>query len=418
MQNISSLLSLPADGNAVNSIPGANNSPGEDFEGLSPGQSDSFLKTLDHFLAGDAKPIQSVLEASGALLANSELQELPESGNVLPKTEIFIEDIKAFLKDFSHDLTNFNNENLSPDQKIITQHLAEQISEIERLIQEPNGEDIRIPAWFANDVLKNIKALENSGAFTIQDQGAARQTFVISGIEKNIRPDQGAQPVIDVDKTSIVSSETKLSQLSNFIQNITATLQEHNKAKPEAGISGLLQSSQSLFEVKNGDTMIANITALSNQVNSSIGEKSVPSIPVNAAFNQSGWGDEIGERVRWLVSQNIQTAELRLNPPQLGPIEVKVTVQNDQMNVMFTAHHATVREALESAVPKLREMFGDSGLNLVDVDISQHSFSDRHRATSDHEQNYRYINSNEENDEITSSIDHEYIQKGLVDYYA
>ena len=87
------------------------------------------------------------------------------------------------------------------------------------------------------------------------------------------------------------------------------------------------------------------------------------------------WDQALGQRVMWLVNQNVQGAELRINPPQLGPVEMRIVMNNDQATVSFTSQHAAVREALEAAVPRLRDMLSDNGLNLANVNVSQHSFA-------------------------------------------
>ena len=90
-------------------------------------------------------------------------------------------------------------------------------------------------------------------------------------------------------------------------------------------------------------------------------------------MQQKGWDQAMGQRVVWMVRNNIQEAQIQLNPRELGPINVRVSIQNDQANVQFVAHHATTREALESALPRLREMLSESGLNLAQSDVSQHN---------------------------------------------
>jgi flagellar hook-length control protein FliK len=47
------------------------------------------------------------------------------------------------------------------------------------------------------------------------------------------------------------------------------------------------------------------------------------------------------------------------------------------VNVAFSSRHADVRDAVEQALPRLREMFEDKGLNLSDADVSQHSFAEQ-----------------------------------------
>jgi len=101
--------------------------------------------------------------------------------------------------------------------------------------------------------------------------------------------------------------------------------------------------------------------------------------PANRVFNldvplqQPGWDRAFANGIRWLVNEKVQVAELRLSPPNLGPIEVRLKVEGDRTHVNIVAPHATTREAVEAALPRLREMFAESGLNLGDVNVRQDS---------------------------------------------
>jgi flagellar hook-length control protein FliK len=85
----------------------------------------------------------------------------------------------------------------------------------------------------------------------------------------------------------------------------------------------------------------------------------------------SAWRDAVGHQVTWMVEQQVSRAELRLHPAHLGPIEVSISVNNDEVNVSFQASHPATREALESSLPRLRELLGDSGLSLGQASVSQ-----------------------------------------------
>jgi len=93
-------------------------------------------------------------------------------------------------------------------------------------------------------------------------------------------------------------------------------------------------------------------------------------VGVNTPLGQAGWDQALGERIQWLASQKIQGAQVKLNPAHLGPMEVRIHVHHDQASVQFTAQHAVVREALEAALPRLREMFNASGVQLLNVNVS------------------------------------------------
>jgi flagellar hook-length control protein FliK len=105
----------------------------------------------------------------------------------------------------------------------------------------------------------------------------------------------------------------------------------------------------------------------------------LPTATLDTPLRQPGWDKALSERVMWVVNQKFQGVELKLNPAHLGPIEVRVQMQNDQAQVSFVAQHGPVREALEAALPRLREMFNANGFNLADVNISQHSFAEQQR---------------------------------------
>jgi flagellar hook-length control protein FliK len=105
--------------------------------------------------------------------------------------------------------------------------------------------------------------------------------------------------------------------------------------------------------------------------------KTAAAAAVPVAIQQHGFEDALGDRVVWLTNAKIHSAEIQVTPPDLGPIEVHIQVSNDQASISFGASHQLARDAIESAIPRLREMLGQQGLNLTDVNVSQHSFADR-----------------------------------------
>lgn len=91
---------------------------------------------------------------------------------------------------------------------------------------------------------------------------------------------------------------------------------------------------------------------------------------VPLTMGQPRWGEAVGERVLWLAAQNLSSAELRLDPPELGPMQVRISIQHDQAAVSFSSPHPGVREALDQSAVRLREMFHEQGLNLLNLDVS------------------------------------------------
>ena len=83
------------------------------------------------------------------------------------------------------------------------------------------------------------------------------------------------------------------------------------------------------------------------------------------------WAGELEARVQWLAGRNLRSAEIQLDPPELGPLQVQVQAHRDGASVHFTTHSAAVRDLVEQSLPRLREMLESSGMNLVDVNVAQ-----------------------------------------------
>jgi len=94
-------------------------------------------------------------------------------------------------------------------------------------------------------------------------------------------------------------------------------------------------------------------------------------VPVGA----EGWDQALGQQVVWMVSQKNSTAEIHVNPPDLGPLSVTVAVNNNTASTTFVAAHAATRDAIADAMPRLKEMLAESGIALGQVTVSAESFS-------------------------------------------
>lgn len=96
-----------------------------------------------------------------------------------------------------------------------------------------------------------------------------------------------------------------------------------------------------------------------------------PRLDIQPEVQSKAWSRVLSNRVVWMAQEGIQQAALKLNPASLGSIDVKLSMQNEQVNISFIAQHATTRDALEQALPRLRESFSENGLELADAEVSQ-----------------------------------------------
>ena len=150
--------------------------------------------------------------------------------------------------------------------------------------------------------------------------------------------------------------------------------------KPELGLGGGMQN---VAEVRPVMPMAQEMAALQSRPT----EMAMPAkdmgpavaVTLERPLSHPQWAEDFGERIHWVSRQGLQSAELRLNPAHLGPVEVRINMNQDQASVQFVAHHAAVREAIETALPKLREMLGNQQVQLADVSVSQQPFNDPQR---------------------------------------
>lgn len=100
-----------------------------------------------------------------------------------------------------------------------------------------------------------------------------------------------------------------------------------------------------------------------------------PRTTVNAHLHSSAWPQQFGDKIVWLARNDQQSAQLTINPPQLGPVQISLNLSGDQASIAFASPHADVRQAIESAMPHLKEMLASAGINLgqsnVGANLSQ-----------------------------------------------
>ena len=126
---------------------------------------------------------------------------------------------------------------------------------------------------------------------------------------------------------------------------------------------------------------------------------------VPTTVGKQGWGNAVMQRVMWMSSQQVQTAEIALDPPELGPLQVRVSNQGEQTSVVFSSQHAQVRDALDQSLPRLREMMEEQGVDLADVNVSDHGFQGQEQPGDESEAHSiatgedQQLQAHEENDE-------------------
>jgi flagellar hook-length control protein FliK len=102
-------------------------------------------------------------------------------------------------------------------------------------------------------------------------------------------------------------------------------------------------------------------------------ERAPLEVPVR--MGTRSFAEDVGSRVAWMVSNRQQIAELRVDPPQLGPVELRLSITGDQASLTLLSPHAAVRDALQASLPRLQEMLAGAGVDLGSVHVGTHERS-------------------------------------------
>ncbi|WP_407351616.1 flagellar hook-length control protein FliK [Luteimonas sp. R10] len=101
-----------------------------------------------------------------------------------------------------------------------------------------------------------------------------------------------------------------------------------------------------------------------------------PPLTPTPDLHRDDFAEAVGTRLHWLADQKIGHAQIRINPHDLGPIEVRLRLDGDRVSADFTSAQLEVRQALEASLPRLRDMLGAQGLQLAHADVGQQARQD------------------------------------------
>lgn len=102
---------------------------------------------------------------------------------------------------------------------------------------------------------------------------------------------------------------------------------------------------------------------------------------IQATVGSRGWAPELGQHVARLGNQairlGVQHAELRLDPPDLGPLRITLSLQDGIAQASFVSPHIAVRQAVESALPQLQQALNQAGIALGEANVGEHTAQQR-----------------------------------------
>lgn len=175
----------------------------------------------------------------------------------------------------------------------------------------------------------------------------------------------------EIAQTSAAQQSEPQLPIASATADVTVRGQLHQSAEDEIGRnvvfdSGLLHQHQATPAA--APAIYSGSAAMA---------QAAPAAALEARLGERGWDQGLGDKLVWMASHGQQVAELHLNPPDLGPLKITLTLERDQASAQFVSAHASVREALETAMPRLREMLADSGITLGNASVSTDAFREQ-----------------------------------------
>jgi flagellar hook-length control protein FliK len=210
-------------------------------------------------------------------------------------------------------------------------------------------------------------------------QAAAAQTdALLAGMQAQLG--EGSEPLVKLDSDAARTALTGAPQgkaepgidLRALDMNKTG---EAGKLPAEsADFAGALRDSAaqaaSMKEAAPTTEALTSLTAQATALQTAQAAGSAPTDRLSARVGTPAWDNQVGQKVIWMVGGEDQSATLELNPPDLGPVQVVLNVSNDLASVTFSSQQLEVRQALENALPRLREMMNESGIALGNATVN------------------------------------------------
>ncbi len=235
------------------------------------------------------------------------------------------------------------------------------------------------------------------------------------------RPDQSEHATSIAAKAAILAAATGESEGKTVAAESD---QQIDQRHVETAFRAEIAKRESEQLLTTHDHRVAETAAAALQLAPVVERPAAPQatalLEIGAPVSGPGFADALSRQVVWMVDKDAQVAELRINPPELGPVEVRLTLAGDEASAQFFSAHAEVRNAIESSLGRLREAMAQAGIQLGDATVSAESFRDQSAAQEGRREGrfgYRSDQAPGTPNGLAGSARHG-IQRGLIDVFA
>jgi flagellar hook-length control protein FliK len=210
-------------------------------------------------------------------------------------------------------------------------------------------------------------------SITAREQVAGRETTGAIQEQLNADPAPQLQTAQTSDAQTAASSATANGPLGTIgaladAQRLIAGLTGADSADRDADSVATTPTVHAGGATDGADTAQAAAALQASSLTRSAGLGNA-TLSIQTPVASAGFAEEMSSRVTGLAQAGITQAQLQLNPTDMGPVQVHITLQSGQASVWFGANHADTRAALEQSLPRLRELFAGAGMPLTDSGV-------------------------------------------------
>ncbi|MBE4581726.1 flagellar hook-length control protein FliK [Vibrio navarrensis] len=269
--------------------------------------------------------------------------------------------------------------------------------------------------WNQAAPIDNAHSAKESGA-----KLAATTTALSQAVHSALQNSQPAQALVTPQPTSDKAPTTGLpdglapnamAALQSTAQpNVTPTkgLQAALAASGLTALKGKSASEPSSERATNTTQSSLYSAQGSPTTNGQVRAEAASQVPMQLTREMAS--EQVAEKVQMMMSKNLKNLDIRLDPPELGRMQIRMTMNNDLAHVHFTVSNPQAREMIEQTLPRLREMLAQQGMQLADSSVQQQASGQQQRQYSaggqgDGQQTGRFASGNDENLEPEMKLD-------------
>jgi flagellar hook-length control protein FliK len=244
-----------------------------------------------------------------------------------------------------------------------------------------------------------------------------------------VLPFSNAQRLTSMSEVFNASSSSQALQLSPLLQ--VASSPSNLAQQPDAIVAIMVQNNQLIAQAlaesdsaqsrTEDDSTLAvalNPTITNTVIGGSVDRPVVALPAINYVLRQAQWETALGQRLMYVINQQVAQAQIQLNPAHLGPIRLMINFDRDQtVQVQMQAQHSQTRDAMEQALPRLRDMLTDAGIKFDQIQVSQESADNKQQEFNQSWAAQKMTKVNEDEVSLVETVQMPRVTNQTIDFY-